>query len=75
MSCPTCDHTMQKVVYGIFWCPRCGTLMQEGGTAEMPGLVERCRELAAENTHSSAFPWPAWRRLGIAEAINLPENR
>ncbi len=26
MSCPTCDHTMQRVGQGVFWCPRCGTL-------------------------------------------------
>jgi len=34
MSCPTCDHTMEKVGdmatpydgVPLFWCPRCGTL-------------------------------------------------
>lgn len=26
MACPTCDHTMQGISDGYFWCPRCGTL-------------------------------------------------
>ena len=26
MSCPTCDHTMQCVVAGAFWGPRCGSI-------------------------------------------------
>jgi len=35
MACKTCDHTMQglgKVESGAryFWCPRCGTLKEEG---------------------------------------------
>lgn len=33
MPCPTCDHTMKNLpVEGnrLFWCPRCGTLKEEG---------------------------------------------
>jgi hypothetical protein len=28
MSCPQCDHTMQKPNPCEYWCPRCGTLAQ-----------------------------------------------
>ena len=46
MSCPTCDHTMQRLPLHIFWCPRCGTLKTPGEREEAPKLVERCREFA-----------------------------
>ena len=55
MACPTCDHTMHKLIgvgdYRYFLCPRCGTLKVEiDGAAEavvyVPKLVERCRKYA-----------------------------
>lgn len=73
MACPTCGHTLHKVVYGIFWCPRCGTLMQKEGEAEVPKLVERCRTFGGCILNPSTLN--EWRVLGIAESINLPENR
>lgn len=30
MSCPKCDHTMQKPHAEEHWCPRCGTLAMPG---------------------------------------------
>lgn len=57
MSCPTCDHTMERIthagepVQAVFWCPRCGTIrtrmdtMPAGESDDaVPKLVERCRE-------------------------------
>ena len=42
MSCPTCNHTMKKVgiIPPIFWCPRCGTIL-DSQLHEEPMLVER----------------------------------
>lgn len=75
MACSICDHTMQCVSTGIFWCPRCGTIQND--TVFVPMLIERCREFYA------LLPLPSvsgdvgklWRRLGIEESINVPENR
>ena len=44
MSCPTCSATMQGIAHGVFWCPRCGSLKNVTDNAEVPKLVERCRE-------------------------------
>lgn len=52
MACPTCDHTMQNLALGWFWCPRCGTVReryQEEGfprieNDSVPKLVERLRD-------------------------------
>ena len=30
MSCPTCDHTTQGIGNRWFWCPRCGTILNDG---------------------------------------------
>ncbi len=86
MACPTCSHTMQCVtapsfgVIGVFWCPRCGTIKRQtdtpnGDTAEVPKLVERCREFYPHWVMLSDPAANAWRRLGIAESINTPEGR
>ena len=40
MSCPTCDHRMQSVTKGTFWCPRCGTL-RHGVDYKKPEFVEK----------------------------------
>ena len=73
MSCPTCDHTMESVCDGVFWCPRCGTLksalLRIGQT---PKLVERCRKFG----ETLGTSWgQLWVYLGIAEGINLPSER
>lgn len=84
MSCPTCDHTMQLTHQyqesGYYWCPRCGTLAVKVGTniAErgVPLLVERCREYYAEAVSKiTTRHADVWRRRGIAESINKPEDR
>lgn len=51
MSCPTCDHTLQRVNEGAnpkcFYCPRCGTLKNEGRIPEFtePSVLTRARVL------------------------------
>lgn len=87
MPCPTCSHTLHGVgevpASGgrpIFWCPRCGTLVgtDDGlGTvnAEVPKLVERCREFEPIAFQTAESVWRSWNRLGIAESINVPEAR
>jgi len=89
MACPTCDHTMQSIGHAEgrshYWCPRCGTLRStaEGGfdTDEAPKLVERCRKYrdelkAARSPYDlQAYLELYWNRIGIAEAINKPEDR
>lgn len=82
MPCPSCDHSMEGLGGGVFWCPRCGTLRSLSvtnlPTDTTPKLVERCRELEKE-VHAAAgeAPWveTAWVRLGVGESINLPQNR
>lgn len=85
MSCPTCDHTMQKVAvetHGTwFLCPRCGTMTftLPGGehfNTYIPALVQRCRDFAdqAVNRKTERIA-DVWRRTGIADAINKPEGR
>jgi tRNA(Ile2) C34 agmatinyltransferase TiaS len=74
MACPTCSHTMQKVSGegSMYWCPRCGTLRYQETMTETTKLVDRCREFEATLGPS----WKSlWHRLGIEEAINLPEDR
>lgn len=71
------------VVRRVFWCPRCGTIRMEvfengigsanHTTDEAPKLVERCREFAS-NSEDDAY-YSELHRLGILEAINIPENR
>lgn len=79
MSCPTCDHTMQRLNCGCetsrrwFWCPRCGTVKQDESDADAPALVDRCRKMQALNVGLTFRV--DWKRLGIAESINLPKNR
>lgn len=82
MPCPTCDHTVQGIGFGMFWCPRCGTLIWHTGAGkavDVPKLVERCRKLEA--AHVGASPGVGlnltldWHRLGLAESINKPEDR
>ncbi len=74
MPCPTCDHTLSQIHdCGIFWCPRCGTLLlfPEDILPDVPMLVKRCRTFALECGDRKA----AWHRIGIDESINLPQDR
>ncbi len=82
MSCPTCGHTMHSIASStspVYWCPRCGTLEDHtNGLKDVstPKLVERCRKFkghAAEHVTQTAID--IWKRLGIEEAINLPDER
>lgn len=77
MPCPTCDHTMWSIQYGVFWCPRCGTL-NTGDSVSSPLLLKRCRdfERAMRNKFDDdPADMEKWKRLGIAESINKPEDR
>ncbi len=76
MSCPTCSHTMAclssaDICRPIFHCERCGTIVA-GVDVYVPKLVERCRKFGVE----LGPRWnELWKWLGVAESINLPENR
>lgn len=78
MACPTCDHTMtcvgESLGEPVFWCPRCGTFRRGAeGAVQAPSLVYRCREYEAVLFPSDVAGF--WRGMGIAEAINKPEDR
>lgn len=82
MACPTCDHTMEGLDCGYYWCPRCGTLKEQQGMERVqpPKLVERCREFERDVTKKLSGNWLddvliEWNRLGIAESINPPGRR
>lgn len=78
MSCPTCDHSMQGIGYGAFWCPRCGTLKASDDSVSSPALVERCRkyhDLVDGGRGMVPFNENLWRKLGVADSIALPERR
>ncbi len=84
MSCPTCDHTMEGLGYCdggmIFHCERCGTVTHAVATSlgpnrvYVPRLVDRCRryEDMMRSERADAYQW---RRIGIAESINVPGKR
>lgn len=88
MSCPTCGHAMTALHQSrksLTWvCDRCGTIKRNyrGSDFEdiyVPKLVERCREyekgLLDCGTPSPSYLGEDWQRLGIADAINKPEDR
>jgi hypothetical protein len=85
VSCPTCDHTMERIDLAaegesrLFLCPRCGTVKFEHPHGEptvyVPKLVERCREFEERRYLVSAGDFRPWFTLGIAESINLPGKR
>ncbi len=75
MSCATCDHTVQQISDGVFWCPRCGTIkchIVEGRyNDEPPMLVLRCRQFSQSN--GEGWSWKKlWHILGIEESIRPP---
>jgi hypothetical protein len=83
MSCPTCDHTMQRLNEhwpAYYYCPRCGTLrtVQIGllspDDVAVPKLVTRCQEFQRDFIKRAAsLSWDrfvnAWHHLGIQESI------
>lgn len=73
MACSTCAHTMHGIGYGMFWCPRCGSLLHEA--MSIPALVLRCRDFEGKFPPTDLASAKDWHRLGIRESINLPENR
>ncbi len=82
MSCPNCGHTLEAVAIErelrIYHCPRCGTsrvFRGIGGPYDVvPALVTRCREFR-EHWPSLGAADADWSGHGIAESINLQENR
>lgn len=79
MACPTCDHTVQQVELGVYWCPRCGTLLRgdifAGSDTAVPTLVSRCREYQDIVRPAMPEDFAEWDRLGIGESINTPADR
>lgn len=86
MACSNCDHTMQKLDVPdrrLFWCPRCGTVKNEGTLGDdfwTPALVVRCREFeeALANPATGAVGANLrllWHTEGIDESINPPGQR
>lgn len=82
MPCPTCSKTMQRIgaspgpYDGIFWCPICGTVMEEGcqESTSVPELVPRVRLLLPE-PHTDPLQEQICHRLGIYEAVYSEEQR
>jgi hypothetical protein len=59
MACLTCDHTMQSIAIGKFWCPRCGTLRVDGQDRE-PRIVQRAHDFSeAFELSEEAMFWMA----------------
>lgn len=74
MACPTCDHMMESIRVGVFWCPRCGSLKLDLGLGIQdlsPKLVGRCREFQLKVIEQTGDfeTMGEWRRLGIAESL------
>ena len=81
MSCPNCDHTMQRTASHVWWCPRCGTMKHDRlglPLYQMPTLVERCRvltNLVDEDPGWSPKLRETLHQLGILESIRVPAER
>lgn len=67
MACLVCDHTMQSVVRGVWWCPRCGSLKIDDQHS-VPTLVSTVRYLLPTINNS-------YTKKILDEKVNLPENR
>ena len=73
MACENCDHTMQGVIPGVFWCPRCGTI-KSGERQDAPKLVGRVVEFAGKLTDEHQDLIEEFERLGVREAIMKDEE-
>ncbi len=70
--CTTCSHTLQKIGDGIWWCPRCGTIVDQFQEHHAPVLVERCRQFQ----ESLGPSWLGlWKRMGLNESIYSESER
>jgi hypothetical protein len=74
MPCLTCNHALQVIAKMTFWCPRCGTLRKIGVDAVVlrPKLIERLRSYERQFGLGDR---DIWYTAGIAESINLPDDR
>lgn len=78
MPCPNCDHTMECLHMRLFWCPRCGTVLNEKcglPSTYTPKLVEHCREYETHLTNTCALHIREWNSTGMRESIHLPRGR
>lgn len=88
MSCPTCDHTMQKIGVGIgkdiYWCPRCGTLKtlihrmeRDYNTHEVPKAVKCIRSFIKmiSNSPEGRYLKGQTELSGVLESTNTPVER
>jgi tRNA(Ile2) C34 agmatinyltransferase TiaS len=83
VSCPTCDHTLSGIGYGVFHCHRCGTLVNHpvDGCVYVPAVVQRCRKFRVSLRSMAKGSTVAhdlvsdWRQLGLDEATERPEGR
>jgi hypothetical protein len=85
MICHTCSCITVALGYcdGGTWrhCPRCGTVRhldtvsrgEQEPTVIVPELVQRCRDY--ESVANEPVDGMLWRKLGIAECIQKPEER
>ena len=56
MPCPICNHTVQSLSgnLGLFWCPRCGTLLKVAGDFQ-EHEAPRWTKLISEARHGISF--------------------
>lgn len=74
MACGTCDHTMQSVAAGVWWCPRCGTLKRgESNHADRPDLIVRLRDFLKVVGEESPVAEMLFYRLGVRECLGPTE--
>jgi len=55
MWCPECEHKLKSAAVGVFWCPRCGTILYSlttdaehlvpDVTSQQYNLIEMCKTL------------------------------
>lgn len=87
MNCPTCGSVPDRINnLPAIMCHTCGTVVIDlygridDTVTIVPRLVERCREFHTALRNPATGPGGAnllllWYTEGIAESINLPENR
>lgn len=73
--CPRCG-TLVNVFFSVNAAPDEGSA--DTTSVDVPKLVERCRDyqiVAIADDDPEGFFATEWKRLGIAESINLPGDR